>query len=218
MGAARYIGRVGGLAVALGIGLVVFTGPGVASADSGTSARSSTSESAGSASPAPTKPTHPKTRLPSPVSDFGERRSTAAQGGTASAAKTPADAAKPTTGRVTNRTVKSAGPRRAAATDAPRATTTAQERISQATTAVADDVSKPRAETAPKETPADSPASWVALAATRRELGTDRITYTPTVTVSDGVITGTNQGTVSSRACRSRTPSSALLMAAAKST
>jgi len=47
MGAARYVGRVGGLAVALGVGLVVFTGHGVASADADTSTPASTSQNAG---------------------------------------------------------------------------------------------------------------------------------------------------------------------------
>lgn len=35
MGAARFVGRVGGLAVALGVGVAVFAGPGTAGADSG---------------------------------------------------------------------------------------------------------------------------------------------------------------------------------------
>ena len=49
MGAAAYVGRVGGLAVALGVGAAVATGQGVASA-SPTESTSSTSESSASAS------------------------------------------------------------------------------------------------------------------------------------------------------------------------
>lgn len=54
MGAGSYVGRVGGLAVALGIGAAVFTGAGVASADDGTgaSASDSSAETSQSAQPA----------------------------------------------------------------------------------------------------------------------------------------------------------------------
>ena len=52
MGAARYIGRVGGLAVALGVGMAILTGYGVASAESGSAASSSgSSESTSNSSP-----------------------------------------------------------------------------------------------------------------------------------------------------------------------
>jgi ABC-2 type transport system ATP-binding protein len=51
MGAARYIGRVGGLAVALGVGMAILTGYGVASAESGSDeSGSATSSSASSES------------------------------------------------------------------------------------------------------------------------------------------------------------------------
>jgi len=53
MGASRYIGRVGGLAVALGVGTAVATGYGVASADE-TSTSSSSSQSASASSGAAT--------------------------------------------------------------------------------------------------------------------------------------------------------------------
>ena len=42
MGAARYIGRVGGLAVALGVGTAILTGYGVASAEPASAGSSST--------------------------------------------------------------------------------------------------------------------------------------------------------------------------------
>ena len=48
MGASRYIGRVGGLAVAFGIGTAVFTGHGIASADTTSSGSESDSSSQGS--------------------------------------------------------------------------------------------------------------------------------------------------------------------------
>jgi len=95
MGAARYVGRVGGLAVALGVGLVVFTGHGVASADADTSTPASTSQNAGPAAPA--RPKHPKIHLQSP------RQSTAA-----STANVTANLTKPTTARATNGVVKKA--------------------------------------------------------------------------------------------------------------
>lgn len=50
MGASSYVGRVGGLAVALGLGAVVFSGHGVASAAPDTESSAETSESVGSAS------------------------------------------------------------------------------------------------------------------------------------------------------------------------
>ena len=54
MGAARYVGRIGGLAVALGIGTALLTGYGVASADD-----TSTSTATNAESPAgPSKPEH----------------------------------------------------------------------------------------------------------------------------------------------------------------
>ncbi|UXA17466.1 DUF4185 domain-containing protein [Mycobacterium sp. SMC-4] len=46
MGAAAYVGRVGGLAVALGVGSAVFAGHGIAAADSGDSSSSRSSSSA----------------------------------------------------------------------------------------------------------------------------------------------------------------------------
>ena len=42
MGASRYVGRVGGLAVALGAGVAIFTGNGIAYADTATPDQSST--------------------------------------------------------------------------------------------------------------------------------------------------------------------------------
>ncbi|WND57753.1 CocE/NonD family hydrolase [Mycolicibacterium vanbaalenii] len=53
MGAGSYVGRVGGLAVALGIGAAVFTGAGVASADDGTGASASDSSAETSQSSQP---------------------------------------------------------------------------------------------------------------------------------------------------------------------
>ena len=178
MGAARYVGRVGGLAVALGVGLVVFTGHGVASADADTSTPASTSQNAGPAAPA--KPKHPKIHLQSP------RQSTAA-----STANVTANLTKPTTARATNGVVKKAN-----GSLAVSANTIAPERISKDVTRATEEVAK--SATAPKSPPADSPAAWVALAATRRELGSDRITYAPIVDVRKGVITGTNHDTESS--------------------
>src|SRR6185312_73360 len=53
MGAARYVGRVGGLAVALGVGAAVASGYGVAAADtSGSGSSSSGSSSSNSSSTA----------------------------------------------------------------------------------------------------------------------------------------------------------------------
>ncbi|WP_102142555.1 CocE/NonD family hydrolase [Mycobacterium hubeiense] len=48
MGAARYVGRVGGLAIALGVGTAILTGQGIASADTPSDGSSSTGSSAAS--------------------------------------------------------------------------------------------------------------------------------------------------------------------------
>ena len=59
MGASRFVGRVGGLAVALGVGVAVFSGQGVAFADAGDSARSEPStESTDSSTAGNPSPTH----------------------------------------------------------------------------------------------------------------------------------------------------------------
>ncbi len=50
MGAARYVGRVGGLAVALGVGAAILAGPGAAWADSGDSGAGASSSGESSAS------------------------------------------------------------------------------------------------------------------------------------------------------------------------
>ena len=57
MGAARYIGRVGGLAVAMGVGTAILTGYGVASAEPGSAASSSTSSESTSNSSSPSRST-----------------------------------------------------------------------------------------------------------------------------------------------------------------
>ena len=61
-----------------------------------------------------------------------------------------------------------------------------------------DAVATPSAGTGPSAPPADSPATVALLAAARRELGVDKISYDPTIDVDNGVITGTNNGSISS--------------------
>ena len=65
-------------------------------------------------------------------------------------------------------------------------------------TEVADDVSDPSAGTGPSAPPADSPATWALLAAARRDLAAEKISYQPTIDVDNGVITGTNNGSITS--------------------
>src|SRR6185312_9791339 len=149
---------------------------------------------------APARPKHPKIHLQSP------RQSTAA-----STANVTANLTKPTTARATNGVVK-----KASGSLAVSANIIAPERISKDVTRATEEVAK--SATAPKSPPADSPAAWVALAATRREVGSDRITYTPIVDVRKGVVTGTNHAPNRPATCHSPTTSSTPRTAAARST
>ena len=82
MGASRYVGRVGGLAVALGVGTAILTGQGVAYADTGTSDQSSVTAKGTEAGPA--TDARPKNRLKLPridsVASAVETLKTAASG------------------------------------------------------------------------------------------------------------------------------------------
>lgn len=234
MGAARYVGRVGGLAVALGVGTAIVTGQGVASAQTDSASSPSGSSAAStSADPGPAKPARPKLRLKLPrlsdlagvaagSSDSPPPRPAARRN---TAGKPVAAIAIPKSAVVATSVVRKAeataaqwlsSPRvaagrapkplgqalgngrptllsRVAATVAPDSTAVVSQRVSNSVTDVAADVLKPFLGTKPTSPPADSPAPWVLLAAARRELTSDRITYAPTVGVYQGVITGVNQ-------------------------
>jgi ABC-2 type transport system ATP-binding protein len=72
MGASRYVGRVGGLAVALGVGAAMFSGSGLASADSGSRGADSTGASnATESSASPASRNQPSARRANPGASRG---------------------------------------------------------------------------------------------------------------------------------------------------
>lgn len=182
MGAARYVGRIGGLAVALGIGTAAFTGHGVAWADADSAAPSGHSASPETAA-GPAHASRSKiSRKPSRLSHRGQL--------SAHAAGSPASL--PSTSPSVNGTQKST-------TNRPASRASLPEPLAHTVTASADvsgSLATPLAETAPKSPPVKSPASSVVpvlLVASRRDRETSNISYTPTVGITNGVITGTNQ-------------------------
>ncbi|MUL49213.1 peptidase S15 [Mycobacterium sp. CBMA293] len=185
MSGARYIGRVGGLAVALGVGSAIALGGGVAYADAGTAgagASHDTSSTGSANSPGkaervkkPNAPKAPKVAdskasdagsksLPDKDSDStagdtgGRRRSTPDR----PASMVKAGAPKPT--------AEVSAPTPTADVSAPAAPVSAAvtPQIQATTTAV-----KPPAGSVPTA-PVQSPGAWVLLAAARRELGVER--------------------------------------------
>lgn len=303
MRAARYIGRVGGLAVALGVGSAAFLGQGVAWADEGssppgasgqdnsaqgghagkagvsgtdskvTTALSGSAQSSGGSTTSPATPAERLARLGKVFSNGGaltskrleqfgitgghqpkladkaaavaqtlneaNQDSVDAPASSSFAASVP-ETASPSSSLAANTFVAKAREWLAspaavagrAAAEPPGAVSSlpptlnrptemvtaqtpangaiAPTGVSNLLTSVVDDVLSPFAGTAPQREPADSPASWIMLAAARREigigsttsdlvsiptlstslLGTSSLTYTPTLGVNGGVITG----------------------------
>ena len=233
MDAARYVGRVGGLAVALGVGAAILAGPGAAWADSGDSGAGA------SLSGESSRPVRRKraTASAGPSTTTGPAATgattTTVTTGTTKTGDFPARPKKPRHGRVadinrkpgasdkanevvkdktdkeiaTKPVVDNAVATHSAASEPPTSVEpTAEESkpkkvVERATTSVgvvAENVPDPSAGTGPTPPPADSPATWALMAAARRELSTDKISYTPTIDVDNGVITGTNNGTITS--------------------
>lgn len=162
MGPSKYIGRVGGLAAALGIGIAVFTAPAVAWAD--TDSPSNASDSASASNTAPSRGDSPRARR----SDNSAGNTGRARTGRAadSAAEVPsADAVTPevatedTAPRRNRASKNSEVPSPAAAAPAKTANTT------PAIPAAANDVVAPAAATAPTVavTPAASLPAQVTL-------------------------------------------------------
>ena len=174
MGAGAYVGRIGGLAVALGIGAAVFVGQGVASAQPSTTSGSEPSSTSSSESNQPaekkadastdsgdTKPAaepKPKKKKKSTVvSDATETTKTADE----------PNAAEDSAPTVSAAVVKSK--------EEPPATpiVKAKDPVAQASVAVSSLVSagpSPLAGGAP-EAPVESPLPWMMMAAARQEFG-----------------------------------------------
>lgn len=210
MTAGTYVGRVGGLAVALGIGAAVFVGNGVASADPTTTAgsTSSASESSTESAPstakskrevrkaatataaqpskknkkrdvsAPTSKTVVSTAKPAPTARTTARQK--AMGSTETVSDptpTEADAPGTVSPAVTTADVMVAKPKQRQVRSAPDHT------VAFALSHVVGALLSPFAGNSPT-TPAESPLPWIAMAAARKEIGTDG-RLTPAVTTSD---------------------------------
>lgn len=78
MSACRFVGRVGGLAVALGVGAAIYSGVAVASADTGSAGSSSSASSTGRAAHGPKASTSTAARTTKPASAKVSRRAVAA--------------------------------------------------------------------------------------------------------------------------------------------
>ncbi|CAN5361307.1 hypothetical protein BH11ACT6_BH11ACT6_02720 [soil metagenome] len=195
MGAAQYVGRVGGLAAALGVGLALFLGSGTASADTGdTSSTSSSSSSAATPERDSDSKQHNSIKSKSKDrADAGEsKRSTPRDSDQESSTDSPDDAdrtQRTTSGRTASKSDGSdeSGPKRSnsdSADDVAGETISSQQAISEVDTSAAV-VTPVRQDQNP---PPKAPAEALLAAAARRELASG---YNPAVTLVDGVITGT---------------------------
>jgi len=181
MGASLFVGRVGGLAVALGVGAAVFSGSGLASADTGTPGADSTAASNGSSqSTAPSRSSG--VRAPKSAAKNNNRQLAASH----SSASAPA---------------ASAVRRSAALTVAAPASALADSVALDPTAVDSPSPADPLA-------PADSPEPAALLAFTRRDASSTAtaaqvtssavttkgsLTVDPTLNLVDGVIQGTLQ-------------------------
>lgn len=169
MSAARYVGRVGGLAVALGVGSVIVIGGGIAYADTATSGTPGVSHDTSSSAPPAGQNKSEKVKKPK-----ASKVVKAAKVPKAPKAKQPAalTAVPPNPkGEVSAPAVEASPP-------AAPAAGVASSPVQTVPTAT-----KPRVGSTPTG-PVQSPGAWVLLAAARRELGIDRsLSVTPTSAV-----------------------------------
>jgi ABC-2 type transport system ATP-binding protein len=189
MGAATYVGRVGGLAVALGVGVAIFVGGGTASADTDATPGNSTSSQRSATDSDGTAET--KSRNSIDVRS-AERDKDDAESTTRSAYGT-SRRDRSAAGTATGDTVESPAhtedrPAKDDAADSVTAATSRRHSLTQVRTPAASEA--PASEDRNRST--NSPAEWVLAAAARRELAADAVTYNPVVALDDGVITGTN--------------------------
>lgn len=234
MGAGVYVGRIGGLAVALGIGAAVFTGHGVASADTSGPPGSTSGSASGSSSSKTTSATTDssdtntaaadqalKKKKKSGISRTAQTSQPSTKTTQDTAPKTAVTATKPmqhditvpaVTATVTSSPDVTVAP--ATATADVIVTTPQQQPSAPAetvTTAISHVVSallSPFAGNSPTA-PAESPLSWIVMAAARQEVGrttsqtnpVDPVTTsaaldpTPTVTVTPAVTPATDPPT-----------------------
>ncbi|MCI4674327.1 CocE/NonD family hydrolase [Candidatus Mycolicibacterium alkanivorans] len=169
MGAARFVGRVGGLAVALGVGVAVFTGNGVAWADGGASSDSGTGGGARqhTSQASDTKAGPRASTRGSKKSHASSTGGLTSRGGPHSSTSTGAgDSTSPKqtdTGNADSATTDTSEPSSDPAPATPAAA------VSGILTAAATNLLDPSAGGNSPSAPADSPLSWAVLAVTRRQ-------------------------------------------------
>lgn len=212
MGAATYVGRVGGLAVALGVGVAILVGGGTASADTDSVTTGSTSSQSTAADTGDKAEAKPRNSIKTAdregrsgshgelatrtTSDDDTGSTTGRAYGTTRRDRSPADTAvddtddRPT--RTEDRPAKDEPAQDVPAEDDGQAesvvaTTPARHNLTHVRTSTVTDAPAPE----DRNRSTDSPAQWVLAAAARRELA-GAITYNPGIALDDGVITGTN--------------------------
>ncbi|MGB6886825.1 MAG: hypothetical protein WBD88_01350, partial [Mycobacterium sp.] len=168
MGAARFVGRVGGLAVALGVGAAVFYAGGVASADISDRGARGADTADSRSSPSASSPSV-RTRPPARRANPGASRGAATRSNDRAHAASPQVSAAPITVPATGVARRVAGlavmdPESATDRAAPDDSPVAPPAIEMPEPAGPD----VRVHIDPLM-PADSPAAWAVLAAARRE-------------------------------------------------
>lgn len=200
MGAAKFIGRVGGLAVALGVGTAAFAGQGVASADTGSSAGQDNRSASSNSSPSHSSKDSSKL---SSARTAGASRPSGNRGGNprgplAAAAASPdrptpdlptadsdqdAPVAAPS---VTEPVRVSTVPSRARVSSVAAPAAAPAGAVAGFLSAVIDDLLNPASGSDPNA-PADAPLSWLFTAFSRREVGANA---SPTASATASAIFG----------------------------
>lgn len=203
-GSSRYVGHVGTLAVAVGLGAAVVTGAGVAWASESPADGSAASSSASVGPPAAAvdKPTVPTPAKPQTVADQQSGAATAGDDEDAGAPDTgtgnePASADDGSASEPSVRPARTRSPKPDTVDSdvvAPEPATATAAPAARAVDVVVDtvkDLADPFSNGTPA-TPSDSPAQWAEAAVARREIGVSPAPITTHVNVglTDQVITG----------------------------
>lgn len=180
MSAARYVGRVGGLAVALGVGSVIVIGGGVAYADTGSAGTTGVPHGTSSSVPAAGQNKAERAKKPKAT-----KAPKAAKIPKAATTKPPKPGDADGGSRRPSAALTAVGPKSKAEVSAPVAEVSAPAAaVASSPAQTVPTATKPRVGSTPTG-PVQSPGAWVLLAAARRELGIDRtLSVTPTSAVN----------------------------------
>ena len=196
MSAAWYIGRVGGLAVALGVGTAILTGQGIAAADDGSDgAPSSSSADAGSVGAAGADAAADSTPATQPAGkskdDVTSKDTAGADDPGPSGESAPPMKVSASGGANTEVRKRSTATTEDVTTDTKpdtKSDTTSDADVAVSTRTAQDDLPAPPAP-APSA-PAHDSATALMAAVARRELSTSATGFAPTWSAPEGVITG----------------------------